>query len=105
MLDFIFDFFIEVILESTLEGLMTLFYKIVPQDKVSPKFEKIVKIVVAILSAIMAVMLFLGVIIRLIAENYEDKRMANTLLLISGSFVAVLVIIRIFTPKKEKEEI
>ncbi|MGN0538593.1 MAG: hypothetical protein ACI4KI_01925 [Candidatus Fimenecus sp.] len=102
MLDFIFEFFIEVILESTLEGLMTLFYKIVPQDKVSPKFEKIIKIVVAILSAIMAGMLFFGVIIRLFAETYEDKRIANILLIISGSYVAVLVVIRIFTPHKKK---
>lgn len=102
MLDFIFDFFIEFVLEGTLEGIMYLFYKIIPQDKVPEKFEKVVKVIVAILSAIMAVMLFLGVIIRLLAENYEDKRMANTLLLISGSFVAVLIIIRIFTPKKEK---
>lgn len=102
MLDFIFEFFIDFVLEGTLEGIMYLFYKIIPQDKVPAKFEKVVKVIVAILSAIMAVMLFLGVIIRLIAENYEDKRMANTLLLISGSFVAVLVIIRIFTPKKEK---
>ncbi len=102
MLDFVFDFFIEFILEGTLEGLMYLFYKIVPQDKVPPKFEKAIKVVVAILSAIMAVMLFLGVIIRIFAETYEDKRLGNTLLIISGLFVATLLIIRIFTPKKEK---
>ena len=81
---------------------MTLFYKIIPQDKVSPKFEKVAKVVVAILSAIMAAMLFFGVIIRIFAETYEDKKLANTLLLISGSFVAILIIIRIFIPKKEK---
>ncbi len=102
MLDFIFEFFIEFILEGTLEGLMYLIYKIIPQDKVPPKFEKVVKVIVAIISAIMAVMLFFGVVIRIFADSYEDKRIANTLLLISGSFVVVLVIIRIFTPKKEK---
>lgn len=102
MLDFIFDFFIEFVLEGTLEGLMYLFYKIIPQDKVPPKFEKIIKVIIAILCAIMAAMLFFGIVIRIFADSYEDKRIANTLLLISGSFVAILVIIRIFTPKKEK---
>ena len=102
MLEFVFDFIIEFVLEGTLEGIMTLFYKIVPQDKVPPKFEKVVKVIIAILSAVMAVMLFLGVIIRIFAEAYEDKRLGNTLLIISGLFVTILLIIRIFTPKKEK---
>lgn len=101
MLEFIVDLVVDVIIEGTLEGVMYLIYKIIPQDKVSPKFGKIVKVIVAIISAIMAVMLFFGVVIRIFAESYEDKRIANTLLLISGSFVAILVIIRNFTHKKE----
>ena len=101
MLEFIVDIVVDVIIEGTLEGIMYLIYKIIPQDKVPPKFEKIVKVIVAIISAIMAVMLFFGVVIRIFADSYEDKIIANTLLLISGSFVAILVIIRIFTPKKE----
>lgn len=104
MLDIIFEFILEVILEGTMSGIMYLFQKIIPEEKISPRFEKVVKVVLAIVSGIMAVMLFLGVVIRIFAESLEDKSMANTLLLISGSFVALLVIIRIFTPKKEKEQ-
>lgn len=101
MLDFIFEFFIEFILEGTLEGIMYLFYKIIPEDKIPQRFEKVLKVIIVVICAIMAAMLFFGVVIRIFAESYEDKRIANTLLLISGSFVAILVIIRIFTPKKE----
>lgn len=104
MLDIIFEFVLEVILEGTMTGIMYLFHKIIPEEKISPRFEKAVKVVLAIVSGIMAVMLFLGVVIRIFAESPEDKSMANTLLIISGSFVALLVIIRIFTPKKEKQE-
>ena len=56
----------------------------------------------AIVSAIVACMLFFGAVIRIVAESPEDKSMANTLLLVGGLIVAILVIIRIFTPKKEK---
>lgn len=104
MLDIIFEFILEVILEGTMSGIMYLLQKIIPEEKISPRFEKVVKVVLAIVSAIVALMLFFGVVIRIFAESPEDKAMAKTLLLISGSFVALLVIIRIFTPKKEKEQ-
>lgn len=104
MLDIIFEFVLEVILEGTVSGIMYLLQKIIPEEKISPRFEKAVKVVLAIVSGIMAVMLFLGIVIRIFAESPEDKSMANTLLIISGSFIALLVIIRIFTPKKTKEE-
>ncbi len=104
MLDIIFEMFLEGVLEGTMAGIMHLFSKIIPEEKISPRFEKVVKVIIAIVSAVMGVMLFLGVVIRIFAESPEDKSMANTLLLISGSFVAILVIIRIFTPNKEKEQ-
>lgn len=101
MLDIIFEMFLEGVLEGTMSGIMYLLQKIIPEEKISPRFEKVVKVIIAIVSAVMGVMLFLGVVIRIFAESPEDKSMANTLLLISGSFIAILVIIRIFTPKKE----
>lgn len=101
MLEIIFDFFIEFVLEGTLEGIMCIFYKLIPEDKIPSKLEKSIKVFIVILSAIMAVILFFGVVIRIFAENYEDKRLANTLLLISGLFVALLIVIRVFTHKKE----
>lgn len=104
MLDIIVEIFLQGVLEGTMTGIMYLLKKIIPEEKISPRFEKAVKVALAIVSGIMAVMLFLGVVIRIFAQSGEDKAMANTLLLISGSFVAILVIIRIFTPKKEKEE-
>lgn len=103
MLDIIFEFLLETVLEGTMSGIMYLFNKIIPEEKISSRFEKVVRVIIAITSGVMAVMLFLGAVIRIFAESPEDKSMANTLLLISGSFVAILIIIRIFTPKKEKE--
>ncbi len=102
MLDFIFEFFIEFVLEGTLEGIMCLFYKLIPEEKIPKRFEKVLKVIIAVLCAIMAVILFFGVVIRIFAESYEDKRTGNTLLLISGLFIILLIVIRIFTPKKEK---
>lgn len=104
MLDIIIEFFLETVIEGTMTCIMYLFRKVVPEEKISPRFEKVVKVIMAIISGIMAVMLFLGIVIRIAAESPEDKSMANTLLLISGSFIAILVIIRIFTPKKGKEQ-
>lgn len=104
MLDFIFEIFIEFVVEGTATGIMYFFSKIIPEEKLLPKFEKVVRVIVAIISVIVACMLFFGAVIRIVAENPEDKSLANTLLIISGSFVALLIIIRIFTPKKEKEK-
>ena len=102
MLDILFEIFIEFVVEGTATGIMYLFSKIIPEEKLSPKFEKVVKAIVAIVSAIVACMLFFGAVIRIVAESPEDKSMANTLLLVGGLIVAFLVAIRIFTPKKKK---
>ena len=102
MLDFIFDFMFEVVLDGTIEGIMYLICKIIPEDRIHPRFEKVLKVFIAILSCAITCMLFFGIVIRIFAESYDDKRIANTLLIISGSVIAILVIIRIFTPKKEK---
>lgn len=101
MLDFIFDFIIEVVLNGTMEGIMYLICKIIPEDKIHPRFEKVLRVFIAILSLAITCMLFFGIVIRVFAESYDDKRIANTLLLVSGSIIAILVLIRIFTPKKE----
>ena len=103
MLDFIFDFIFEVILDGIMEGIMYLICKIIPEDKIHPRFEKVLKVFIAILSAIITCMLIFGIIIRIAADTYEDKKLANTLLIISGIFIAILVIIRNFTPKKQNK--
>ena len=102
MLDFIFDFIIEFVLEGTMEGITYLITKIIPEYKIHPRFEQVLKVFIAILSAIITCMLIFGIVIRILADTYEDKKLANTLLTISGTFVAILVLIRIFTPKKQK---
>ena len=96
------DLVVDVILEGTFEGVMYLICKIFPEDKIHPRFEKALRVFIAILSCAITCMLFFGIVIRIFAESYDDKRIANTLLIISGSVIAILVIIRIFTPKKEK---
>ena len=103
MLEFIVDLAVDVILEGTLEGIMYLICKIIPEDKIHPRFEKVLRVFIVILSLAITCMLFFGIIIRILADTYEDKKLANTLLIISVTFVAILVIIRIFTPKKENQ--
>lgn len=100
MLEFIIDIVVDVIIEGTFEGIMYLICKIIPEDKIHPRFEKALKVFIAILSLAITCMLFFGIVIRIFAESYDDKRIANTLLLVSGSIIAIFVIIRIFTPKK-----
>lgn len=102
MLEFIVDLAVDVILEGTLEGIMYLICKIIPEDKIHPRFEKVLRVFIVILSLAITCMLFFGIVIRILADTYEDKKLANTLLIISVTFVAILVIIRIFTPKKEE---
>ena len=103
MLEFIVDLAVDVILEGTLEGIMYLICKIIPEDKIHPRFEKVLRVFIVILSLAITCMLFFGIVIRILADTYEDKKLANTLLIISVTFVAILVIIRIFTPKKENQ--
>ncbi len=103
MLEFIVDLAVDVILEGTLEGIMYLICKIIPEDKIHPRFEKVLRVFFVILSLAITCMLFFGIVIRILADTYEDKKLANTLLIISVTFVAFLVIIRIFTPKKENQ--
>lgn len=102
MLDFIFEFFIEFILEGTMEGITYLICKIIPEYKIHPGFEMVLKVIIVIISAVITCMLIFGVVIRVVADSYETKKLANTLLLISGIFIAILVLIRLFSPKKQK---
>ena len=40
MLDILFEIFIEFVVEGTTTGIMYLFSKIIPEEKLSPKFER-----------------------------------------------------------------
>jgi|GEM_PF-5482066 len=107
MLECIFEFIVEILMEVILtpliEGIMTLAAKIIPEDKMPAKTVTALRVIIGIIAGIMFFAFIIGVIAWFGAEDYSDKKMAKILLGVSSAFFALVIVARIFTPNKHKD--
>ncbi len=84
------DFFVEVILEIILYGIWWILTLIVPKKYVSPRFEKNARKIVAVVTALLIVSLFVGIILFSMEITF-----GKTLMIISASLILLQVLLGI----------
>ena len=108
MLEFIFEFIVEIVMEVVvsplIDGIMAFAAKIIPEEKMPAKTVTALRVTIGIIAGIMFFAFVIGVIAWFGAEDYSDKKMVKILLGVSVAFFAIVIVARIFTPNKHKDE-
>lgn len=105
MIEFIFELLLEIVLAPIVDGVMHFLSKIIPEDKIPNWLCWTIRILLGIivLGAIFA--FFIGLIAWFGAEDQADKIVGKRLLIFSLVTFGISAIIRIFTPKKDLNDI
>lgn len=105
MLEFIFELIAEIILTPIIDGVMHFLGRIIPEDKIPGWLYWTIKIVLGIIVVGAIFAFFIGMIAWFGAEDYADKIVGKRLFVFSVVTFAICIIIRIFTPNEEDEDL